>query len=103
MYKDGQIINNYLNPKNLLDRLRLLARNADTPIQNLVRAFNKETKDGKKMQSTSLLLEKSIESIIDAKEESDLDSLFTPGGTSALLAEVTGLNDFELITFFVVK
>lgn len=101
--EDGQIINDYLNPKNLLDRLRLLARNADTPIQNLVRAFNKETKDGKKMQSTSLLLEKSIESIIDAKEESDLDSLFTPGGTSALLAEVTGLNDFELITFFVVK
>lgn len=101
--EDGQIINDYLNPKNLLDRLRLLARNVDTPIQNLVRAFNKETKDGKKMQATSLLLEKSIESIIDAKEESDLDSLFSPGGTSALLAEVTGLNDFELITFFVVK
>ena len=41
--------------------------------------------------------------IIDSKEESDIDSLFTAGGTSALNSVVNGLDDFELICFLVVK
>ena len=44
-----------------------------------------------------------INSIIDAKEENDIDSLFKSGGTSALLSAVSGLDDFELICFLVVK
>ena len=42
-------------------------------------------------------------SIVDAKEDSDLDSLFRSGGTSALLSQVSGLDDFELICLLVVK
>ena len=49
------------------------------------------------------MLSESIESIIDCKEKSDIDSLFTAGGTSALISEVSGLDDFELICFLVVK
>ena len=41
--------------------------------------------------------------IIDVKEESDIDSLFKTGGTSALLSAESGLDDFELIWFVVVK
>ena len=41
--------------------------------------------------------------IIDVKEESDIDSLFSAGGTTALLSQVSGLDDFELICFLVVK
>jgi len=41
--------------------------------------------------------------IIDVKEENDIDSLFKSGGTSALLSAVSGLDDFELICFLVVK
>lgn len=41
--------------------------------------------------------------IIDVKEESDIDSLFLAGGTSALMSEINGLDDFELICFLVVK
>ena len=55
------------------------------------------------MSAVSELLNEAINSIIDAKEESDIDSLFGSGGTSALLSAVSGLNDFELITFLVVK
>ena len=44
-----------------------------------------------------------INSIIDVKEESDIDSLFSAGGTSALMSDVSGLDDFELICFLVVK
>ena len=55
------------------------------------------------MKDISGLLSETINSIIDYKEESDIDSLFSPGGTSALMSEVSGLDDFELICFLVVK
>ena len=55
------------------------------------------------MEAMSELLSRAIESIIETKEESDFDSLFTPGGTSALINTITGLNEFELICFIVVK
>ena len=65
--------------------------------------FNRETDDGKDMAEMSELLSEAIDSIIDIKEESDIDSLFSAGGTTALLSQVSGLDDFELICFLVVK
>ena len=55
------------------------------------------------MTEISELLSEAINSIIDTKEESDIDSLFSAGGTSALLSNVSGLDDFELICFLVVR
>ena len=52
------------------------------------------------MAEMSELLSEAINSIIDIKEESDIDSLFKQGGTSALLNAVSGLDDFELVCFF---
>jgi len=65
--------------------------------------FNKETKDGHKMQHYSHLLQKAVESIISVKEERDIDSLFSVGETTALENNIKGLDDFELITFLVLK
>lgn len=100
---DGDIICDYLNPKQLLDDIRLLCRGKKEPIVDLCHIFNKETNDGKDMHEISSLLRETIHSIIDTKEESDIDSLFTTGGTSALVSVVSGLDDFELISFLVVK
>ena len=55
------------------------------------------------MTEISELLNDAIISIIDTKEESDIDSLFLGGGTSALISKISGLDDFELICFLVVK
>ncbi len=55
------------------------------------------------MSEPSQLLNRAINSIISAKEESDIDSLFSDGGTSALVSDIKGLEDFELICFLVVK
>jgi len=55
------------------------------------------------MSKYSELLGDAIDSIIDIKEESDIDSLFRAGGTSALHTTIKGLDDFELICFFVVR
>lgn len=100
---DGEIICDYLKPKKLLDTIRLLCRGKDEAITELCRRFNAETDDGRDMSAMSELLNEAIDSIIDIKEENDIDSLFKDGGTSALLSEVSGIEDFELICFIVVK
>ena len=100
---DGEIICDYLNPKKLLDTMRLLCRGKSEPVKAVYQKFNEETRDGRDMEDMSSLLSDAITSIIDVKEESDIDSLFKAGGTSALMSAVSGLDDFELICFLVVK
>ena len=55
------------------------------------------------MAEMSELLSEAINTIIDVKEESDIVSLFKSGGTSALMSAVSGVDDFELVCFLVVK
>ena len=100
---DGEVICDYLNPKKMLDDIRLLCRGKKEPVKELCKQFNEETDDGRDMSEISELLSDAINSIIDCKEESDIDSLFSAGGTSALMSTVSGLDDFELICFLVVK
>jgi len=100
---DGEIIRDYLNPKKLLDDIRLLCRGKSKPIPEVYEKFNRETDDGRNMADTSELLNNAINSIIDVKEESDIDSLFSSGGTSALMSAVSGLDDFELICFLNIR
>ena len=102
MGQDGEVIADHLNPKRMLDDIRLLCKGKTEPIPELYRQFNHDTKDGSDMKEVSALLRETIRSIVNSKEESDIDSLFSPGGTSALLSDVSGLDDFELICFLVV-
>ena len=64
--------------------------------------FNKMTADGKKMEMVSMLLEDAIMSIIESKDENDIDSFFGEGETTFLDKGFSGLDDFELICFMVV-
>lgn len=100
---DGDVVCDHLSPKAMLDKMRYLCKGKTEPISELYRQFNKETRDGRDMSKFSQLLGEAISSIIEVKEESDIDSLFKPGGTSVLMSEIKGLDDFELICFLVVK
>jgi len=100
---DGEIVCDHLSPKDMLDTIRHLCKGQIDPIAELCRDFNHETKDGKDMRHISELLRDSIHSIINVKEENDIDSLFKSGGTSALNVVISGLDDFELICFFVIR
>ena len=100
---DGEVICDHLSPKELLDKMRYLCRGKTEPFDKLCAEINRETEDGRNMRKYSELLGDAINSIIDVKEDSDLDSLFKQGGTSALLTRITGLDDFELICFLIVK
>lgn len=101
--EDGVTLHSHLCPKDILDAMRQLCRGQKQPDKALCRAFNAETDDGRKMQKYSDLLEDAVLSFVDAKADSDLDSLFRAGGTTALLDKVSGLDDFELICFIVVR
>ena len=100
---DGTVLCDHLSPKELLDKMRFLCKGKDKPIADLCRQFNAETRDGRNMAKYSNLLGEAIASIIAVKEESDIDSLFSRGGTTALTGKITGLDDFELICFLVVR
>ena len=99
----GTVICDHLSPKKLLDKMRYACKDKTEPDKMLCKQFNKETRDGKNMRHYSDLLQKAIESIITVKEESDIDSLFTVGETSALTYNIKGLDDFELICFLIIK
>ena len=100
---NGEVLSNHLNVKNTLDIVRSISRGISEPIAEVFSVFNQETDDGKKMDKYSELLGVSIESILNVKDASDVDSLFSGGGTTALRNTVKGLEDFELVTFLVIK
>ena len=101
--EQGEVIYNHTDVKSILDIMRNTCKHHEEPIADLCRAFNKETKDGYKMDKYSKLLDSCIESIIDVKAANDLDSLFNMGSDVLFSGNIKGLDDFELITFIVVK
>lgn len=100
---DGEVIANHTEVKKILDAVRFSCKGKDYPIQEVCRLFNEQTDNGNNMDEYSELLGSAIHSIIDIKEEKDIDSLFTAGKTTALLNTISGLNDFELISFLVIQ
>lgn len=99
---DGEILINHLQPKDILDDMRHLAKGKKEPDKELCNEFNRATKDGRQMEKVSQLLEEVIESIIEAKNEEDIESFFSAGTTTFQSGGFSGLDDFELIDFLVV-
>lgn len=100
---DGDVVCDHLSPKEMLDKVRYLCKGKTQPIPELYKQFNKETRDGRNMSEISALLGDAISSIIEVKDESDIDSFLSGGQVSFLSNEIKGLDDFELICFIVVR
>ncbi|NPV76263.1 MAG: DEAD/DEAH box helicase family protein [Anaerolineae bacterium] len=101
--RKGEVVHDHTEVKRLLDLVRTCCKGQTQPILDVCQHFNQETADGRRMEAYSDLLGKSIRSMIEVKEEKDLDSLFTGGKTTALTNTISGLNDFELISFLVIQ
>lgn len=99
---DGSVIADHTEVKYLLDLIRSGCRNRNEPAWEVCRVFNAATHDGSKMGKYSDLLTESIRSMIDVTDERDVDSLFSPGHTTALQQTISGLDDFELIAFLAI-
>ena len=100
---DGEVVCDHLSPKAMLDKMRFLCKGKTEPIAEVYRKFNKETRDGRDMSKFSHLLGDAIASVIQVKDESDIDSFLGGNQVSFLSNEIKGLDDFELICFLVVR
>lgn len=100
---EGEIVADHTQVKRLLDLIRSSCKGRSEPVQDVCRLFNERTQDGRKMEQCSNLLSAAIRSMIDVKDEKDLDSLFSGGRTTALVHTIAGLDDFELIAFLVIE
>jgi hypothetical protein len=100
---DGTIVHSHLEPKAVLDEMRLLCKGKGEADPRLYGPFNRETKNGRDMRWATGLLDAAVGSVMGAKEESDVDSFFGGGTTGFLENDVTGLDDFELVCFLVVR
>ena len=100
---DARVIVDHTEVKRLLDLVRSSCKGQKVPLSELCNSFNAETHDGRRMGKYSELLNDAIRSMIEVKEEGDIDSLFSGGQTTALTHTIAGIDDFELIAFIVVR
>ena len=102
-YDDGTVRFSYIHTKKILDVFKKICSGNTEVLKDLVESFNVETKGGKDMYKYSKLLEEAINNIIGEKEEKGVASLFSKGGTIIQKNLFTGIENFELITFLIVK
>jgi hypothetical protein len=96
---DGKVLADHTEVKRLLDLIRASCKGRNEPLHDICRLFNGQTDDGRSMGRYSQLLSDAIRSMIDVKEEKDIDSLFSGGRTSALVNAIAGLEDFRVDRF----
>ena len=99
--KDGATVTKHTQPKQALDILRAACSGQREPLLELCKGFNKETKDGLKMDSYTDLLNTAVSCITGVQETKGMESLFSLGevGTGVSL----GFNDYSLISFLVLQ
>ena len=100
---DGEVQLSFLHAKKILDYYKKLCSGKNEVLKELVEEFNKDTNDGRRMGHYSDLLEASIENILGKKQDIGVASLFSKGGTAMPKSIFDGVEDFELITFLVIK
>lgn len=100
---NSDIVCDHLSPKEMLDKMRYLCKGKTEPIPEVYKPFNRETRDGRNMKKYSEMLGKAIASIIEVKEENDIDSFLNGKQISFLSNEIKGLDDFELICFLIIR
>ncbi len=103
MAEDGAVVIDHLSPKEMLDSFRLLCKGKKEADQNLCTICNAETEDGRNMKKYSKLLGDAISSIVQKKDESDMESFISGKQMSFLADTIGGLDDFELISFLIIK
>ncbi|AWK52501.1 helicase [Clostridium beijerinckii] len=103
IYEDGTVKYNYIHTKKILDFYRKLCSGKGEVLDYIVEEFNSETNNGKDMKKYSKLLEDAVDNIIGKKEEKGVASLFSKGGTTLQKSLFKGIEDFELISFIVIK
>src|SRR5665648_718725 len=101
--EDGEIKLNFLHAKKVLDYYKKLCSGQSEVIMDLVKGYNEETEDGRNMGKYSNLLEIAIKNLIGKKQEVGVAGLFSKGGGILQTTFFDGIEDFELVTFLILK
>lgn len=101
--EDGEIIYNYSNVKKILDIYKALCIGNNKVINDLVEEFNEETKNQKKMDKYKDLLTDVTDDILGKIEEQDTLNIFSLGDLSGMLDNNTNQEEFEIVSYLVIK
>jgi hypothetical protein len=96
---DGTIHLPHTAPKRILDSIRKLARLDPAQGEALWRRFDRETREGLRMERWQALLEAAIAGITGTAQERAVDSLFTTGAPQGM-SVASGLDDWEVVAWF---
>lgn len=99
---NGDILYNFIQSKKILDLYKKLCSGKNELYKELISNFNLETDNADDMTKFTKFLEATVENIIGKEEEKGLESLFS-FGVSNIQGENKNLDDFELISFLVIK
>ena len=100
--ENGEVLLNFIQSKKILDIYKKVCIGEEELYPDLIAEFNRETNNAKDMSKFTNFLEKTVENIVGKEEEKGLDSLFSFDET-ILNNSVQNMDDFELISFLVIK
>ena len=103
MKEGGELHLGHVDPKKILDAMRNGSKGITEPLDDLCKKIIDETDDYSNMETYSSLLKQSISTILKKEEETELNSLFKAGGTTALREKIKGMEDFKLISFLIIE
>lgn len=103
--ESGEIRYSYLQGKYILDLFKKLCHGDETVHKDLVAIFDKETDSSRNMGKYSELLKTAIGHMVGQKQEDGLQNLFGSVGKTSIAknASLSALDDFELISFLIIK
>lgn len=99
--QDGAVMTRHTQPKAALDIMRAVCSGHPEPIAELCREFNRETKDGTKMDAYTDLLEEVVSAITGVQQDKGIESLFSLGEVGS--AATMGFDDYALVSFAVLR
>ncbi len=105
IWEDGQVRFNYTNAKQILEIYRLLCQGNITAFQQLCDLFNTETDHGTRMEPYADLLKKVVDEIIRVFKKRITQRVLTDraGLIIPQSKQVNEVNNFELVTWLVIK
>ena len=105
IHADGTVRYNFAAPKQVLEIFRALCQGKTEPYADLCKLFDEQTRHGQDMSAYSALLDKTVAAIVAQFTRKNAANLFTGRGGKLMEATkaVKSNNDFELITWLVIK
>ena len=100
---NGVVKYNFMQTKKILDLLKKLGLGLHNPDDRAIELLSKSTNNIKDMSHYCSLLESAIYSVIGKTEEKGVESLFSRGGTVLSKDTFQGIEDFEVISYLILK